>query len=148
MEREPQPEFMRLDHEADGYQSALALAKESLELFKANLDQLSEEDFACVKFYIPESLGADQGANIWLMSTFFECDFCIYRPFELPVEFEWIQVGQWLKLQESELLDWYILYGNGEMAGGYSLRYQRSKLDKEQQAEFDQRVGVTRFIDL
>lgn len=148
MEGEAQPEFMHLDPDTDGYQLALDLARESLQQFKESLEHLPAEDFACVKFYLPEHLGADQGANIWLMSPFFEGDFCMARPFELPVEFEWIQVGQWLKLQESELLDWYILYSNGEMAGGYSLRYQRSKLNEQQQAEFDQRVGVTKFIDL
>lgn len=148
MEHEVQPQFMHLDPDADEYQSAVALAKQSLKHFKTYLDQLSENDFACVKFYIPERLGADQGANIWLISPFFEDGFCMARPFELPEEFEWIQVGQWLKLQESELLDWYIIFSNGEMAGGYSLRYQRSKLNEEQQAEFDQRIGVTKFIDL
>ena len=55
-------------------------------------------------------------------------------------------MGQWLKFAEKDVLDWYILSENGEMKGGYSLRYQRSLLLEDDQAEFDQRIGLSRFI--
>ncbi|MFH7766583.1 DUF2314 domain-containing protein [Acinetobacter sp. BSP-28] len=148
MNSELEPQFMLIDHEADAYLATIKIARESLDIFKGNLEKVSEGDFACVKFYIPVSLDSEEGANIWLMTPFFEDHFCFARPFELPEEFTWIQIGQWLKFSEFDLLDWYILKQNGEMIGGYSLRYQRSKLSAEQQVEFDQRVGVTRFIDL
>ncbi|RZG77397.1 DUF2314 domain-containing protein [Acinetobacter sp. WCHAc060025] len=79
--------------------------------------------------------------------SLFEEGFCYAQPFELPKEFEWIHVGQWLKFAEEDLLDWYILSENGEMKGGYSLRYQRSLLLEDDKAEFDQHIGLSRFID-
>lgn len=140
------PIFMNLDKKADGYQYAIQLAVDSLSIFKSQIEQLSKGDFACVKFYIPERKDASHGANIWLMNPFFEEEFCYAQPFELPKEFEWVQVGQWLKFAEKDVLDWYILSENGEMKGGYSLRYQRSLLLVDDQAEFDQRIGLSRFI--
>lgn len=148
MSSELEPKFILIDQEADSYLATIHTARESLYIFKENLEKLSEDDFACVKFYIPESLDSEDGANIWLMMPFFEDTFCFSQLFELPEEFKWIQVGQWLKFSESDLLDWYILKPNGEMLGGYSLRYQRSKLSVEQQEEFNQRIGVKKFIDL
>ncbi|SDX89178.1 DUF2314 domain-containing protein [Acinetobacter kyonggiensis] len=148
MNSELEPQFMLVDHEADAYLATIKIARESLDIFKENLAKISEGDFACVKFYIPESQDSEEGANIWLMTPFFEDNFCFAQLFEVPEIFKWIQVGQWLKLSESEILDWYILKSTGEMFGGYSLRYQRSKLSPVQQVAFDQRVGVTRFVDL
>lgn len=147
MSSELEPKFMLINQEADSYLATVDTARESLYFFKENLEKLSEDDFTCVKFYIPESLDSEDGANIWLMMPFFEDNFCFAQLFELPEEFKWIQVGQWLKFSESDLLDWYILKSNGEMLGGYSLRYQRSKFSVEQQVEFDQHVGVKKFID-
>ena len=140
------PIFMNLDKKDDGYQNAIQLAVSTLSIFKSQIEKLSKGDFACVKFYIPESADASYGANIWLMSPFFEEGFCYAQPFELPKEFEWVRVGQWLKFAEKDLLDWYILSENGEMRGGYSLRYQRSLLLEEDKAEFDQRIGLSRFL--
>ena len=147
MSEKNEPIFMTLSNDADGYLSAVQSAKDTLHIFKAQIEQLSVDDFACVKFYIPETRESLAGANIWLMNPFFEDGFCYAKPFELPNEFKWIQVGQWLKFSEVDILDWYILYNNGEMLGGYSLRYQRSILSDEGKAEFDQRVGVSKFID-
>lgn len=147
MSSELEPKFILIDNEADAYVATIETARKSLHIFKENLKKISEGDFACVKFYIPVSLDSENGANIWLMTPFFEDNFCFARPFELPEEFKWIQIGQWLKFSESDLLDWYVLKQNGEMIGGYSLRHQRAQLSAEQQIEFDQRVGVTKFID-
>ncbi|WP_160117070.1 hypothetical protein [Acinetobacter chinensis] len=52
-----------------------------------------------------------------------------------------------MRFDETDLLDWYILSENGNMQGGYSLRYQRSPLPGSQKIEFDQHVGVSEFID-
>ena len=142
-----EPVFMSLDAEVGGYQKAIELAKETLYIFKKQIEHLSHGDFACVKFYIPESKESLDGANIWLMRPFFEDGFCYAQPFELPKEFEWIQVGQWLKFAETDLLDWYILSEQGKMQGGYSLRYQRSQLSDDKKDEFDQHIGISKYID-
>lgn len=87
------------------------------------------------------------GGNIWLTKPFFEDQYCFAQLFELPKEYIWLQVGQWVKFAELDLLDWYILSENGEMKGGYSLRYQRSLLLEAEKTDFDQRVGISRFVD-
>nr|WP_275891184.1 DUF2314 domain-containing protein [Acinetobacter ursingii] len=72
--------------------------------------------------------------------------FFYARVFELPSEFQWLKVGQWLKFEESTLLDWYILNENAEMEGGYSLKYQRSLLPENKWREFDEKIGIKGFI--
>jgi hypothetical protein len=32
------------------------------------------------------------------------------------------------------------------MRGGYSLRYQRSRLSADEQADFDVQIGVTKYL--
>lgn len=49
------------------------------------------------------------GANIWLMNPFLKMDFVMQNHLNIN-EFKWIQVGQWLKFSEVDILDWYILY--------------------------------------
>ena len=139
--------FMDIQAQNAAYQHTIVLAQATLQRFKQQLAQLDEEQYACVKVFLPETQDATEGANIWLMQPFFEANHCYAQPFELPEEMTWLSVGQWLKFAEEDILDWYILPATGEVQGGYSLRYQRSLLQAEQQNAFDQRVSLSRFVD-
>ncbi len=39
----------------------------------------------------------------FLMAPFFEDGYCFAQPFELPEEFTWVEVDQWLKFPEKIL---------------------------------------------
>jgi uncharacterized protein YegJ (DUF2314 family) len=146
MAQAEEPLFMAVDAESDAYLQTIAQAHASLAGFKQALQALPEADLACVKFFVPESPDASEGAYLWLMQPEFSEGFCYAKPFELPENFSWIQVGQWLKFSEDSLLDWYLLSESGEMRGGFSLRYQREQLPEDQRAAFDARIGVRQYL--
>lgn len=146
MEEFEDPQFMAVDSGSDEYQRTIDMAQETLWQFKAGLESLADEDFACVKFFIPESPESEKGAYLWLMHPFFEDGYCFARPFELPEEFQWLEVGQWIKLPEEALMDWYILTDSGDLTGGYSLRYQRELTPDNEKTQFDERIGVKNYL--
>lgn len=71
MSEQNEPLFMNLDTEALGYKQAVELAKKTLPMFKENLETLTNYDFACVKFFIPEEQGASFGGKYLVNETFF-----------------------------------------------------------------------------
>jgi uncharacterized protein YegJ (DUF2314 family) len=141
-----EPKFMVVQSDSDSFQKTIKEALLTLGEFKAALEGLPDNTIACVKFFIPESKFSQDGANIWLTNPFFEDGYCYAQPFELPKEFNWIKVGQWLKFPESDLMDWYLLTQIGELKGGYSLRYKRTLIPEEDRSEYDKNIGVSKYI--
>lgn len=141
-----EPQFMRVNAESGAFQKTIRDAQAGLPLFKNALKDLPKDVYACVKFFIPVSAKSKEGAYIWLMAPFFQDGHCCAQPFELPKEFKWIKVGQWLKFPESKLLDWYLLSESGELRGGYSLRYQRTLTPPDKLNDFDKRLGVVKYL--
>ena len=137
---------MNISNDDSAFQKTIIDAQSTLPNFKEILTSLPDNTYSCVKVYLPESIDSNRGAYIWLMNPFFEEGFCYAQPFELPQEFTWIEVGEWIKFDEREIIDWYLLSNSGELRGGYSLRYQRSKISKEKKLEFDRRIGVKVYL--
>ncbi len=141
-----EPLFMSIDKGNTDFKTAIKYARSSIDTFKSALENLPEDVYACVKLYIPESQDAEDGANIWLTGPFFENGHCCAQPFELPEEFTWIRVGQWIKFPEEDILDWYLLSDSGDLQGGFSLRCQRELTPVERRVEFDERIGVKNYL--
>ena len=141
-----EPQFMNISKNNIAVKKAIDDARSSIDIFKAALNNLPEDVYACVKFYIPEHQGAKDGGNIWLTEPFFDSGHCYAQPFELPEEFTWIKVGQWLKFPEKDILDWYLLSEAGNLKGGFSLRCQRELIPTEKQSEFDEKIGVKNYL--
>lgn len=141
-----EPLFMAVAKDEASRQATIADARATLGQFKKALHELVPEAMACVKFYVPESPGSEDGALLWMMVQGFEHGFCYAAPFELPKELSGIEVGQTLKFFEDDLLDWYILSPNGELSGGYSLRYQRQMLPLERREAYDAYIGVIKYL--
>ena len=137
---------MAVDSKSDDFQRTIEQAHKNLHKFKDALEDLAEDTYAYVKFFIPESQESEDGAFLWLMHPFFEDGYCFAKPFELPEQFTWLTVGQWIKLPEESLMDWYLLTDSGDLSGGYSLRYQRNLTPDNQKAAFDERLGVKNYL--
>lgn len=75
MKENIEPIFMTVDHDSDGFQKSIKLAHQNLDSFKMRLSILKKDEYACVKFFVPENPDSSEGANIWLMSPFFENNF-------------------------------------------------------------------------
>lgn len=141
-----EPLFMNISKDNDAFKKAIDDARSSVDIFKATLNNLPEDVYSCVKFFISKNQNSKEGANIWLMNPFFKDGYCCAQPFELPEEFTWIKVEQWLKFPEKDILDWYLLSEAGDLRGGFSLRCQREFTPAEKRTEFDQRIGVKNYL--
>ena len=141
-----EPLFMNIKKGDENFKKAINDARSTIDVFKSKLENISEDTYACVKFFLPENPDSEEGANIWLTASFFEGGYCLAQPFELPEEYTWIKVGQWLKLPEEDILDWYLLSDSGDLEGGFSLRCQRELTPLEKREAFDKRVGVKNYL--
>ena len=146
MNTNDEPLFQNVRNDDVVFQKTIIDARSTVPNFKDALKNLSNDTYSCVKIYLPESPDSERGAYIWLANPEFEDGFCYAQLFELPTEFSWIKVGEWIKFREQEIIDWYLLSHAGDLRGGYSLRYQRARLGEEQKLEFDRRIGVKTYL--
>jgi uncharacterized protein YegJ (DUF2314 family) len=146
MKTNEEPQFVNISNDDIAFKKTIIDAQSTLPNFKEILKNLPDNTYSCVKVYLPESTGSNQGAYMWLMNPYFEERFCYAQPFELPKELTWIEVGQWIEFDEKEIMDWYLLNDSGELRGGYSLRYQRSLIAEEKKLEFDRRICVKVYL--
>ena len=64
--------------------------------------------------------------------------------FEVPATFTDYAVGDQLEISSESVLDWMVNDG-GVLHGGYSIRYQRSRLPDDEYPAFDEHIGVTKY---
>ena len=114
-----EPLFASVDEESEEYQKVIEKAQEILNYFGEKLSNLADNYTICVKTFIPEYSGSDDGINLWLIDSFFENKFCNAEIFEIPEEFQYLKVGQRIIFQNTAIKDWYILSDSGELEGGY-----------------------------
>ena len=139
-----EPMMSSLDSNDIGYKNSLEKSHQELPYFIEKIKTLNHEEIACVKIYIPQN--EDEGGYFWLINPEFKNNNCKATIFEIPQEFGNLKPGMHLDFQIKEIQDWFILYNNGDMEGGYTLRHQRSTLPKGKREEFDIHMGVKKYI--
>lgn len=141
-----EPVFMLIQENESEWQVITQKAQGSINEFRGLYDKLHENEPAAY-FSIKAKLKDDSGyhGNIWLLIKQIDSDGFYAYPFELPKEFSSIAVGQVIFIPEVAILDWMV-NDNGVLYGGYSLRYQRSKLSAEQLANYDSHIGVREYV--
>lgn len=65
--------------------------------------------------------------------------------FEVPAGLTGFAVGQTMDLDEDAVLDWAVNV-QGSLHGGFSIRLVRASMPSEERAEYDQYIGVTRYV--
>lgn len=80
-------------------------------------------------------------AFMWLIVRADESAGFLAEIIELPGNFTQFTIGQQIRVNDADVMDWMILE-HGTLHGGYSLRYSRDKLDEAGKAKFDEHVGV------
>jgi uncharacterized protein YegJ (DUF2314 family) len=137
-----EPLFMAVAGRDPEFRQTILDAQASLAEFRRLLaEQNSAEWYPSVKSRLT---AGEETAFVWLMVDLDAGDGFIASVFEIPREFEGIEVGDRFRVQDAEVMDWMINQ-SGVLRGGYSLRYQRSKLPPERWAAFDEHVGVTEY---
>jgi uncharacterized protein YegJ (DUF2314 family) len=143
-EKQEEPLFMNLDSKNEEYKKTVYLAQKQMPRFIEMLKITPEKSKSCVKVYIP--LDSIEGAYIWLNYPEFKGDSCTACIFEIPPEYKGLYPGDQLEFSKDDIQDWFIIDENGGMEGGFSLRYQRSKLSIKRQMEFDKYIGVKKYL--
>lgn len=139
---DPGARFSYVDRNNDEYQRTIAEARESLPRFRELVkEKCGDEVYALVKVLLAEP---HYQSYMWLVVRLVEEDFFVAEIFELPGDYEHYKIGQRLKVADGDLQDWMI-NEHGTLFGGFSLRYNRARMDDAAKAAFDRQVGVTEY---
>ena len=118
-------------------------AQETLPAFRALLRLPGEANaLVCVKTRL--TVGA-RSALIWLLVIQATREGFATSVFEVAPELDGVQIGDRFDVASENVIDWMYNMG-GILHGGYSLRAQRARLAPDEQAWFDERIGVTQYV--
>lgn len=70
--------------------------------------------------------------------------YLIGEHFELPEE---LSEHKSIRVKEEDIEDWMI-NDHGNLWGGFSIRFQRTKTPEEKRAEFDEYSGIKKYINI
>ena len=143
--RMEEPLFMAIRDSDPEFRQTVLNAQASLHEFRSLLlSPGSAEWYPCVKTRLT---AGEESAFVWLLVVCDTATGFVASVFEIPPEFEGIRVGDEVTVADVAVMDWMV-NKFGTLRGGFSLRYQRSKLPPERRAWFDQHVGVSHYAEL
>ena len=139
-----EPIFMAIRGSDPAYQQTVRDAQASLPEFRGLLQsEHTAQWYPCIKTRVT---AGEHSAFIWLSVVEVLPSGFVASVFEIPWEFEGIGVGDEMEVPDTDVMDWMI-NRDGELHGGFSLRYQRSKLPPEKRAGFDEHIGVSSYAE-
>ena len=124
-------------------QQTIQDAQETLPEFRALL-RLPGEANALVAVKTRLTVGA-ASAEVWLMVITTTREGFVTSAIEASPALPGVAIGDRFDVNSGAVLDWMYNMG-GILHGGFSLRYQRSRLPINQHAWFDERIGVTQYV--
>ena len=89
-------------------------------------------------------IDGDQKAHLWYSFQGVSDGLLLGKHYQLPPELE---EHATVAVRREEIEDWMI-NDHQVLYGGFSIRYQRSKLPEEEKRSFDEHVGVKEYKDL
>ncbi len=132
---------IKVTSDDEAIQLTIKEAKNSILNFKQLIDKFSHEYSPMIKYTIEDN---NYKMHMWLIVEEVKNHCFIASLFEVPSEFTSYKEGDLFEIEENEILDWMINI-EGEVHGGYSLRYQREQLSEIKQIEFDEYTGIKTF---
>jgi uncharacterized protein YegJ (DUF2314 family) len=137
-----EPLFFILDEEDPEYQATIDAAQDSLPRFRSLLEEpVRKGVYSSVKAVI---MDGEEGVPLWLGNVTATQEGFRARVFEVPPECTGIHLNAWVEVPPEAVLDWMVRE-NGRLQGGFSLRYQRTKLPPDRRPWFDRYIGVTAY---
>ncbi len=82
---------------------------------------------------------------MWLNNTALAGEAFTAELFEVPDTLPNHKVGDRHTVTLDELLDWMV-NDNGQLSGGFSLRYHRQRLADDEKLEYDEFIGVSEYL--
>jgi len=140
---DPGPNFNQIRSGDPEYQQTIEDARATLKRFREMLPTDGSPGMgAMVKTEVRDGV---HSAFMWLMNARRSGGDFIGTFFEISDGFKSYEVGDDLKIPEADLLDWSVNV-DGQLHGGYSLRYYRSTLPPEEREEYDDYIGVREYL--
>ena len=123
------------------YQATIQRAQDSLNQFRELIPQ-----FDPTSVLVKTELSDGNGRGfVWLFNTFANKSGFTAELFEVPDSVSGLEIGQSFDIANEAVMDWMI-NDDGSMHGCFSLRYHRSRLTPDEQAEFDDHIGATVYL--
>ncbi len=139
---DPGPKFDFFRSSDPQYQETIRKAQETIEQFRGFLPNDGAPRFeASIKTRLTED---DKSALMWMNWTSKVGDSFEAELFEVPEFLSTFQVGDRISVSLESLADWMVNI-DGELHGGFSLRYHRTNLSPAEQVDFDRHIGVTKY---
>jgi uncharacterized protein YegJ (DUF2314 family) len=137
-----EPQFMAVSAEDPEYQRTIRQAQATLDDFRRLA--ASGREVGALTSFKTLVVDGDNRAFLWLSFSRVNGAHFVGKIAEIPGEFGGYRVGGSIEVTADAVTDWMV-NENGVLHGGFSLRYQRSKLPEEKRAGFDDYIGVTRY---
>jgi len=96
---------------------------------------------------IPTARNRTQSAFLWARLEKAEGTTLTVRLFEMPPEFASYRAGQDITVNAADVFDWSTIK-SGTLIGGFSMRFQRSKVPPDKQRWYDLYSGTLSFAPL
>lgn len=138
---DPGAKITYVSSDDEEFKKTIKTAQETLGSFRNLIKLNGEENYPLVKTLLAEP---NYQAFMWLVIVEVKDDSFIGEIFELPSEFSEFKVGMSIEISDQNIQDWMI-NDNGTLYGGFSLRYNRSRMSESEKACFDQHIGVKRY---
>ncbi|MEW4455125.1 DUF2314 domain-containing protein [Bremerella sp. JC817] len=140
---DPGPKFRQINSNDDAYKQTVIDAQKSLDTFRAMLPaDGSHRMDAMIKFRFTDG---DFSAFMWLFSTRLDERGFAAVFFEVPEQVTSVEVGDEAVVTPDEVIDWMV-NDDGNLHGGFSIRYQRERMPEAERAAYDEYIGVQRYL--
>lgn len=130
------------DDEAPEVRQAAETARAKLHLFREFCELPNSADLnPCVLVRVADDQAA---ADLWLPVVALDGDSFAVTVAEVPDGFTGAAPGDVLLVPPADVRDW-VVNDDGDLFGGYTLRLTRAALPPEEQAAYDQSLGVRKY---
>lgn len=143
VERQDEPDMVRVAHEDEGMNWAIEKAKLTLWYFATCLQNPQpHQSYFSVKVKI---IDGDNLEHIWLTDPHFDEEGHLFGTVSNePVEVKTVKMNQKIGIDREHISDWMIVE-HGRLIGGYTIRAIRNNIPDSDKPNFDQSIGL--YID-
>lgn len=120
-----------------GWKAAVQSARSNVDEFIGTLAHRTPQQFDFRLLWLAEDRRV--GELLWLSQLRYEGSSFVGVVEETPKVVKGVQVGQTVVINKDDITDWMFMDGD-ELVGGYTLRYERSRMSDEERAKVDSRI--------
>lgn len=117
---------MEIDDEDKEMNNAMAIARETIGEFIKELNSPSEDKICMIKMSIDNE---GRKENIWIDNVKYSNGRFIGTLANVPNSPQY-ELGDEVSIEESDISDWAVLFKNGTMVGGYTIKVMEKRMKR------------------